>query len=141
MQAVSPPRLSLLVRLADTGGCLLGARISLPARSLASRMQYDKLVHWEAPPHKTSNLAEWKLSITAQGSAALAAYYGTTANPSDTLSSEEIEAAVAWRSEHSGYVGLMVATTTLAFPPARRLAGDPAGWKAPNWRWLEQRRP
>lgn len=70
---LSPPRAALLRRLVAAGGAQKGKFLTVPARRLASLMQGDGLVRWEAGAGRTGgNLDAWTLHITEAGFAAIA---------------------------------------------------------------------
>jgi len=69
MRTLTEPRKKLLQYLSLAGGKLPGHRLTLPDRSLASRMQSDGLVFWESPKgvRYTRNLEDWTLHLTEGG--------------------------------------------------------------------------
>lgn len=77
MTKLSKPRKDLLQYVSLAGGSVSGKRLSLPSRTLASRMQSDGLVRWRAPPElgtrRGNNLDNWTLFLTDKGAEILRA--------------------------------------------------------------------
>lgn len=67
---LSPPRYKLLARIQAAGGSLLGARLTVPERRTASRMQSDGLVEW-MPGANRRDLSTWTLKMAPPGAVAL----------------------------------------------------------------------
>lgn len=73
--ALTAARRSLLQRLAEAGGSLVGAALSTRERSTAFRMTdaAAMLIQWNPPPNGgcDKNLVEWTLSVTDAGRSAM----------------------------------------------------------------------